>query len=105
MRSSELAVRIQDSEPAQSGLAFRRRCARATGSDPGPHARHPGQNAGAHRLEKFLESTGIKLSATVSDMAGASSRAMLEALINGERDPEKLARLARNHAPAGPQNR
>jgi transposase len=47
-----------------------------------------------HRLEKFLESTGIKLSATVSDLMGASSRAMLEALINGERDPEKLAGLA-----------
>jgi transposase len=47
-----------------------------------------------HRLEKFLESTGIKLSATVSDLMGASSRAMLEALINGERDPERLAGLA-----------
>lgn len=48
-----------------------------------------------HRLEKFLESTGIKLSATVSDLTGASSRAMLDALIAGERDPAVLADLAR----------
>lgn len=48
-----------------------------------------------HRLEKFLESTGIKLSSSVSDLLGVSSRAMLDALINGERDPGKLAELAR----------
>ncbi len=47
------------------------------------------------RLEKFLESTGIKLSGSVSDLMGASSRDMLAALINGERDPQKLADLAR----------
>lgn len=48
-----------------------------------------------HRLEKFLESTGIKLSANVSDLLGSSSRAMLQALINGERDPSRLAELAK----------
>lgn len=48
-----------------------------------------------HRLEKFLESTGIKLSSSVSDLLGVSSRAMLDALINGERDPGTLAGLAR----------
>lgn len=47
------------------------------------------------RLEKFMESTGIKLSDSVSDLMGASSRDMLAALINGERDPQKLADLAR----------
>lgn len=47
-----------------------------------------------HRLEKFLESTGIKLSSVVSDLTGVSARAMLEALIAGERDPEVLADLA-----------
>ena len=53
------------------------------------------------RLEKFLESTGIKLSDYVSDLMGVSSRAMLEALINGERDPQVLANLAKGtHAPA-----
>ncbi|MDN5654188.1 MAG: IS110 family transposase [Kocuria sp.] len=47
------------------------------------------------RLEKFLESTGIKLSASVSDLMGASSRAMLDALITGERDPDRLAEPAK----------
>ena len=47
------------------------------------------------RLEKFLEGSGIKLSSVVSDLTGVSSRAMLEALINGERNPEVLAGLAK----------
>ena len=47
------------------------------------------------RLEKFLEGSGIKLSAVVSDLTGASSRAMLDALIDGERDPEVLASMAK----------
>lgn len=47
------------------------------------------------RLEKFLEGSGIKLSSVVSDLTGVSSRAMLEALIDGERNPEILAGLAK----------
>jgi transposase len=47
------------------------------------------------RLEKFLESSGIKLSSVVSDLTGVSSRDMLEALINGERNPNVLAAMAR----------
>ena len=47
------------------------------------------------RLEKFLESSGIKLSSVVSDLTGVSSRDMLEALIRGERNPEVLAGMAR----------
>jgi transposase len=47
------------------------------------------------RLEKFLEGSGIKLSSVVSDLTGVSSRAMLEALINGERNPDVLAGLAK----------
>jgi transposase len=47
------------------------------------------------RLEKFLEGSGIKLSSVVADLTGVSSRAMLEALISGERDPQVLASLAR----------
>lgn len=46
------------------------------------------------RLEKLLEDAGIKLSTVVSDMLGKSGRAMLEALIAGERDPRALAELA-----------
>jgi transposase len=47
------------------------------------------------RLEKFLEGSGIKLSSVVADLTGVSSRAMLEALVNGERDPQVLAGLAK----------
>src|SRR5262249_59214138 len=46
------------------------------------------------RLEKFLEDAGIKLSVVVSDLMGKSARAMLEALVAGERDPDVLAELA-----------
>ncbi|MFI6567244.1 IS110 family transposase [Streptomyces sp. NPDC050534] len=49
----------------------------------------------AQRLEKLLEESGIKLSAVVSDLLGKSARAMLEALIAGERNPEVLAEMAR----------
>ena len=46
------------------------------------------------RLEKLLEDAGIKLSLVVSDLTGKSARAMLEALIAGQRDPTVLAELA-----------
>ncbi|MGW9024405.1 IS110 family transposase [Streptomyces sp. NPDC055722] len=49
----------------------------------------------AQRLEKLLEDTGIKLAAVASDIMGVSGRAMLEALIAGERDPQVLADLAK----------
>ena len=47
------------------------------------------------RMEKFLEGSGIKLSSVVSNLSGASSRAILAALVAGERSPEKLAELAK----------
>ena len=46
------------------------------------------------RLEKFLEDSGIKLSSVASDLTGVSGRAMLDALVAGERDPEVLADMA-----------
>jgi transposase len=47
------------------------------------------------RLEKLLEDAGIKLSSVASDIVGVSGRAMLEALIAGQRDPAVLADLAK----------
>jgi len=47
------------------------------------------------RLEKLLEDAGIKLSSVASDISGVSGRAMLEALIAGQRDPGELADLAK----------
>ncbi len=49
----------------------------------------------ANRLHKALEDTGIKLDCVASDILGASGRAMLDALVNGTRDPEVLADLAK----------
>ncbi len=42
-----------------------------------------------------MEDTGIKLGSVASDTLGASGRAMLEALIAGESDPERLAELTK----------
>jgi transposase len=47
------------------------------------------------RLEKLLEDAGIKLSSVAADLNGASSRAMLEALLAGETDPAAIADLAK----------
>jgi transposase len=47
------------------------------------------------RLEKLLEDALIKLGTVATDIFGASGRAMLEALIAGQRDPKALAELAR----------
>ena len=47
------------------------------------------------RIHKTLEDAGIKLDSVASDVLGVSGRAMLAALVAGERDPEVLAELAK----------
>jgi transposase len=47
------------------------------------------------RLEKLLEDALIKLSSVASDIMGVSGRAMIEALIAGERDPTPWPGLAK----------
>jgi len=47
------------------------------------------------RVQKTLEDAGIKLDSVAADVLGASGRAMLSALVAGERDPEVLAELAK----------
>lgn len=49
----------------------------------------------AQRVQKTLEDAGIKLDSVASDVLGVSGRAMLRALIAGERDPEVLAEMAK----------
>jgi len=51
--------------------------------------------ADKQRVEKLLEDAQIKLSTVASDVFGVSGRAMLTALIAGERSPQILAELAR----------
>lgn len=54
------------------------------------------RTAEKNRVEKLLEDACIKLSVVASDIFGVSGRAMMAALIAGERDPKALAQLARS---------
>jgi transposase len=60
--------------------------------------------AEGQRIAKTLEDAGIKLDSVASDVLGVSARAMLAALVAGERDAQVLAELAqgklRNKIPA-----
>ena len=47
------------------------------------------------RLSKVLEDAGIKIDSVASELLSKSGRAMIEALITGERNPGKLADLAK----------
>jgi len=53
------------------------------------------RTAEKQRVEKLLEDGHLKLSSVISDIHGVSGRAMLEAIIAGERNPQVLAQLAR----------
>src|SRR3954463_9050155 len=53
------------------------------------------RTAEKQRVEKLLEDALINLSVVVSDVFGVSGRAMMAALIAGERDPAVLAEMAR----------
>jgi transposase len=45
-----------------------------------------------NRVHKVLEEAGMKLSTVLSDVMGVSGRAILQALCEGENDPEQLAK-------------
>jgi transposase len=47
-----------------------------------------------NRIQKVLEDANIKLASVATDVLGVSGRAMLEALVAGQHDPEQLAELA-----------
>jgi transposase len=48
-----------------------------------------------NRLQKLLETANIKLASVATDVLGVSGRAMLEALVAGNTDPEALSDLAK----------
>jgi transposase len=58
----------------------------------GPFQAH---GAECQRIQKTLEDAGIKLDSVAADVLGVSGRAMLAALVRGERDPQVLAELAK----------
>jgi transposase len=49
----------------------------------------------ANRIQKVLEDANIKRGDVASDVLGVSGRAMIEAIIAGEDDPDHLAELAK----------
>ena len=48
----------------------------------------------ANRIQKVLEDANIKLASVANDILGASGRTMLKAIINGEKDTDKLANMS-----------
>ena len=56
-----------------------------------------------NRLEALLEQAHVKLSSLVADLLGASARRMLQALANGETNPDALAALADTRLRATPE--
>jgi transposase len=61
------------------------------------------QTRQVQRLEKTLEEANIKLGAVISDLMGVSGRRMIEAMIAGECDPQRLAALAERNLKASPK--
>ena len=49
------------------------------------------RSAHVQRIEKVLEDANLKLSVVISDILGKSGRAVLQAVIDGQIDPERLA--------------
>jgi transposase len=56
------------------------------------------------RIQKTLEDANIKLDSVITDIMGVSGRKMIEALIAGEKDPAKLARLADHRVKASQES-
>ena len=55
------------------------------------------------RIQKTLEEANLKLDSVISDIMGLSGRRMIEAMIEGVRDPQKLAKLADRRIKASPK--
>jgi transposase len=93
-----LSTSTVTTRPTPSKQEGRRAC--ATGSLTRPTVSYRKRLIQAHasegqRVQKTLEDAGIKLDSVAADVLGVSGRAMLTALINGERDPGVLAELAK----------
>ena len=55
------------------------------------------------RLQRTLEDANIKLDSAISDVTGVSGRAMIQALIDGETNPTRLAELAHRRIRSSPE--
>jgi transposase len=61
------------------------------------------QTRQVQRIQKTLEEANIKLDSVISDIMGVSGRRMIEAMIQGVRNPQKLAKLANRGIKASPK--
>jgi len=61
------------------------------------------QASHVQRIQKTLEDANLKLGSVLSQIMGKSGRAILEALIDGERDPDKLLALVQRGVKASPE--
>jgi len=61
------------------------------------------QTSHTQRIQKTLEAANIKLDSVISDILGVSGRRMIEAMIEGVRNPFKLAELADRRLRASPK--
>lgn len=52
----------------------------------------------AQRIDKLLQGANIKMRSVLSEVLGKSGKAILRAMVDGERDPSKLAKLAKGSA-------
>ena len=60
------------------------------------------QSSHVQRLQKTLEDANLKLASVLTDIMGLSGRAVLEALVAGETDPERLLALVHRRVKAEP---
>jgi transposase len=60
------------------------------------------QSSHVQRLQKTLEDANLKLASVLTDIMGLSGRAILQALVAGERDPDRLLALVHPRAKAEP---
>jgi transposase len=61
------------------------------------------QTRHTQRIQKTLEEANIKLDTVISDIMGVSGRKMIEAMIDGVRNPSRLAALAGQRLKATPK--
>jgi transposase len=55
------------------------------------------------RIQKTLEDANVKLDSVLSNIVGLSGRAILEAIVEGKKDPTELAALAHTRVKASPE--
>jgi transposase len=60
------------------------------------------QSSHVQRLQKTLEDANLKLASVLTDIMGLSGRAILEALVAGETDPDRLLALVHRRVRAEP---